>query len=102
MPRSLVGIGVKSRRKREWWNCGCKGARQLEAGQNWHREDLAQGSCVLTDPASLSEEDLSCWNGAKRRPPVEAEEWMAVSFGSQGSYNKRKVVGKSQEAMSSF
>lgn len=92
MPRCLVGVDGKSRKKREQWNCGCKGARQLEPGRNWRREDLVQGSCVLTDPASLSEEDLSCWNGAERRPPVQAQEWMAVSFGSQGSY-RRKAVG---------
>lgn len=54
MPRCLVGIDVKSRRKGEQWSFGCKGARQLESGWNWHREG------GLTDPAFLSEEDLSC------------------------------------------
>lgn len=85
------GVDVKSKREIEQWNFGCRGA-QLELGWNWHREGLAQGSCGLTDPAFLSEEDLSCWNGAERRPPVEAEEQMPLSAGSQGSYKGRQLV----------
>lgn len=87
-------------KQEEQWNVGCRGARQLKPGWNWPREDLVEGNCGLTDEAFLSEEDLSCWDGAKRRPPVEAEEWMMFSAGSQGSY-KRKAVGKSQEDISS-
>lgn len=54
-----LGVDVKSKRKIEQWNFECRGARQLELGWNWHREGLAQGSCGLTDPAFLPEENLS-------------------------------------------
>ena len=40
----LIGVDVKSKRKIEQWNFGCRGARQLELGWNWHREDLAQAA----------------------------------------------------------
>lgn len=73
-----------------------KGARQLEPGWSWPREDLAQGISGLTGAAFLSEEDLTCWDGAERRPAAEAEGWTTFSARSQGSY-ERKAVGKSQE-----
>lgn len=36
-----LGVDVKSKRKREQWNFGCRGARQLELGWKWHRGGLA-------------------------------------------------------------
>lgn len=74
--RMLQCLGVDGKaRGRQKWNFGCRGQQ---------REGSARGSRGLTDPHFLSEEDPSCWNGAKRRAPVEAEEWIPLSAGSQG------------------
>lgn len=96
MPRCPVGVDVEAGGRE---NSGTLHTKVLDswslAGAGLG-EDLAQGISGLTGAAFLSEEDLTCWDGAERRPPAEAEGWMTFSAGSQGSY-ERKAVGKSQE-----
>lgn len=48
-----LGVDVKSKRTIEQWNSGCRGARQLELGWNWHRQGLAEDRCGLTQSSFL-------------------------------------------------
>lgn len=93
MPRCPVGVDVEAGGRE---NSGTLHTKVLDswslAGAGLG-EDLAQGISGLTGAAFLSEEDLTCWDGAERRPPAEAEGWMTFSAGSQGSY-ERKAVGE--------
>lgn len=96
MPGCPVGVDVEAGGRENSGTLHTKVLDSWSLDWSWPREDLAQSISGLTGAAFLSEEDLTCWDGAKRRPPAEAEGWTTFSARSQGSY-ERKAVGKSQK-----